>query len=62
MDKAKGNNDKDEHILDLRRKLKTLKEAFLKEREARGRAERQLAELKDLVINHEIDINEKVFN
>ncbi len=60
MSKFRNVEDNDECIFELQRKLKSLKEAFRKEREARESAERQLVELKDVVVNQENAIKDKV--
>lgn len=58
--KTGGHIDKDEQIIQLQRKLKALKDAFIKERETKGSLERELIELKKRSESHEAALREKV--
>ena len=52
--------DKDEQIFELLRTLKTLKDALLKEREAKTSLENELAELKKRADSYELSLRVKV--
>lgn len=60
VDKSPSHEDKDEQIIQLQRKLKALKDAFIKEREVKKEIEKELAEHKRKLSTYEVSLIDKV--